>query len=105
LIWLKEEPLESEDNYYTANDNDNFLCCLSLAKKSKNQKAFYELLLDQVHKNPIEQKLEAIKEYRETLFENSVLIQKKVTKIKIARKVSNKGLKIVKNQMFMSRKK
>jgi len=95
-IWLKEETLESEDNYYTISDKDNFLCCLSLVKKSKNKQVFYELLLDQVHKNPTKQKLEDIKEYGERLFEEPILIQKKATKIKTARKVSNKGLKIVK---------
>jgi len=95
-IWLKEETLEDEDNYYTVDDKDIFLCCLSLVKKQKNKKVFYELLLDQVYKNPIKQKVEEIKQYRETLFEEPILIQKKVTKIKIARKVNRKGLKIVK---------
>lgn len=94
-IWIKEELLESDDNYYTSSDSDNFLCCLSLAKKTKNQKVFYELLLDQIHKNPTEQKVKVIKEYKEAFLENSIFIQKKATKNKTARKVSNKGLKIV----------
>jgi hypothetical protein len=97
-IWLKEETLEDEDNYYTINDKDNFLCCLSLVKKRKNKKVFYELLLDQVHKNFIEQKLIDIKEYKEVLFEEPILIQKKTTKAKTARKVSRRGLKIVKKE-------
>lgn len=95
-IWLKEEPLESDDNYYTA--RDNFLCCLSLAKKSKNQKIFYELLLDQIHKNPTKQKLETIKEYKEMFFEESISIQKRATKIKTSKKVSARGLKILRKQ-------
>jgi len=95
-IWIKEEAPVDEDNFYIKDEKDSFLCCLSLAKKVKNKKAFYELLLDQIYKNPTKQKIEHIKENKEKIFEEPVYIQKKEVKIKKSRKVSRRGLKIVK---------
>lgn len=93
-IWLEEETLHNEDNYYTS--KNNFLCCLSLIKKVKHKKVFYDLLLDQVYKNPGKQKIEEIKKYKEVFFEEPILIQQKEIKIRTSRKANRRGLKIIK---------
>lgn len=99
-MWLKEETPEDEDNYYTNSDNDTFLCCLSLAKKKKDKKVFYELLLDQVYSNPSKERITDIKKYKEIIFEEPIPIQKRTTKFKTARKGRGRGLKIVKKGKF-----
>ena len=89
-VWLEEKTLEDENNYYTVEDKDSFLCCLSLTKKRKNKTVIYEFLLDQIYKNPNKQRLQTIKKYKELIFEEPILIQK------IVRKSNRKGLKIIK---------